>query len=123
MIVSNFMINYSYGHYVINFLEKNKNKKYTIVPYHISIIMSSYQKIFIIVLMVNFIFEQGKTAILFGILNLGFLAAVLCVTYFLLNEDMRINATGYMASGLNIIMYGSPLAGMVSKYDLFFAPR
>ncbi|XP_073049446.1 bidirectional sugar transporter SWEET17-like isoform X3 [Primulina eburnea] len=58
-------------------------------------------------------FQKGKTAILFGILNVGFLAAVLCVTYLLLNGDMRINATGYMASGLNIVMYGSPLAGMV----------
>ncbi|XP_073049439.1 bidirectional sugar transporter SWEET17-like isoform X1 [Primulina eburnea] len=57
-------------------------------------------------------FQKGKTAILFGILNVGFLAAVLCVTYLLLNGDMRINATGYMASGLNIVMYGSPLAGM-----------
>ncbi|KAL2468617.1 Nodulin MtN3 family protein [Forsythia ovata] len=56
----------------------------------------------------------AKTAIVAAILDVGFLVAAISVAYFLLQGDMRINVTGFMCSGLNIIMYGSPLAAMRS---------
>ncbi|KAL2490453.1 Nodulin MtN3 family protein [Abeliophyllum distichum] len=58
--------------------------------------------------------KRAKTAIVAAILDVGFLVAAISVTYFLLQGDMRINVTGFMCSGLNIIMYGSPLAAMKS---------
>ncbi|MBA0841300.1 hypothetical protein Goarm_003796, partial [Gossypium armourianum] len=54
-----------------------------------------------------------KTGILVGILNVGFLAAAILVTHLALEGDTRIDAIGFMCAGLNIIMYGSPLAAMV----------
>ncbi|KAL0375777.1 UNVERIFIED_CONTAM: hypothetical protein Scaly_0695300, partial [Sesamum calycinum] len=53
-----------------------------------------------------------RTAILLGVVDIGFFAAALSVTHLLLHGDMRINAIGFMCSGLNIIMYASPLAAM-----------
>ncbi|KAL2469135.1 Nodulin MtN3 family protein [Forsythia ovata] len=58
--------------------------------------------------------KRAKTAIVAAILDVGFLVAAISVAYFLLQGDMRINVTGFMCSGLNIIMYGSPLAAMKS---------
>ncbi|XP_022870606.1 bidirectional sugar transporter SWEET16-like [Olea europaea var. sylvestris] len=58
--------------------------------------------------------KRAKTAIYVAILDVGFLAAAISVTYFLLQEDMRIDVTGFMCSALNVIMYGSPLAAMKS---------
>ncbi|KAL2231250.1 UNVERIFIED_CONTAM: Bidirectional sugar transporter SWEET17, partial [Sesamum indicum] len=56
--------------------------------------------------------NKRRTAILLGVVDIGFFAAALSVTYLLLHGDMRINAIGFMCSGLNIIMYASPLAAM-----------
>ncbi|GMI64077.1 hypothetical protein like AT4G15920 [Hibiscus trionum] len=53
-----------------------------------------------------------KTGILVGILDVGFLAAAIVVTQLALEGETRIGAVGLMGSGLNIIMYGSPLAAM-----------
>ncbi|PIN21556.1 Multitransmembrane protein [Handroanthus impetiginosus] len=56
--------------------------------------------------------KRVKTALLFGILDVGFLAATISATYFLLERDGRIDAIGLMSSGLNVIMYASPLSAM-----------
>ncbi|KAK7289913.1 hypothetical protein RIF29_03948 [Crotalaria pallida] len=53
-----------------------------------------------------------KTAILAGILDVGILAAAIVVTQLAMNGEGRINAVGLMGAGLNIVMYGSPLAAM-----------
>ncbi|KAL4273631.1 hypothetical protein GQ457_13G024480 [Hibiscus cannabinus] len=53
-----------------------------------------------------------KTGILVGILDVGFVAAAIAVTQLALEGETRIGAIGLMGSGLNIIMYGSPLAAM-----------
>ncbi|XWS53596.1 hypothetical protein CRYUN_Cryun10bG0014900 [Craigia yunnanensis] len=53
-----------------------------------------------------------KTGILVGILDVGFLAAVIVVTELALEGETRIDAIGFICAGLNIIMYGSPLAAM-----------
>ncbi|KAK6930184.1 SWEET sugar transporter [Dillenia turbinata] len=55
---------------------------------------------------------RAKTAILVAILDIGFLAAAILVTRLALTGDARINAVGYICAGLNIVMYGSPLAAM-----------
>ncbi|KAK6159864.1 hypothetical protein DH2020_003245 [Rehmannia glutinosa] len=57
--------------------------------------------------------KRAKTVMLFGILDIGFLAAAISVTYLMLDGDMRIDAIGLICSGLNIIMYSSPLSAMV----------
>ncbi|KAJ7955126.1 Bidirectional sugar transporter SWEET [Quillaja saponaria] len=53
-----------------------------------------------------------KTGILIGILDVGFFGAALIVSQLALERETRINAIGLMAAGLNIVMYGSPLAAM-----------
>ena len=57
---------------------------------------------------------QVKTAIVAGILDVGILATAIVVTQLALEGEARINAVGIMGAGLNIVMYGSPLAAMVS---------
>ncbi|XP_016696125.1 bidirectional sugar transporter SWEET17 isoform X2 [Gossypium hirsutum] len=54
-----------------------------------------------------------KTGVLVGILNVGFVASAIVVTQLALESETQIGAIGLMCSGLNIIMYGSPLAAMV----------
>ncbi|XP_050239960.1 bidirectional sugar transporter SWEET17 isoform X2 [Quercus robur] len=56
--------------------------------------------------------SRAKTAILFGILDVGFLSAAVLVTQLALQRETRIDAIGFLCAGLNIIMYGSPLAAM-----------
>ncbi|KAK4586661.1 hypothetical protein RGQ29_023712 [Quercus rubra] len=56
--------------------------------------------------------SRAKTAILVGILDVGFLAAAVLVTRLALHGETRIDAIGFLCAGLNIIMYGSPLAAM-----------
>ncbi|KAL3516012.1 hypothetical protein ACH5RR_022914 [Cinchona calisaya] len=56
--------------------------------------------------------KKEKTAILAGILDAGFLVVAILVTHFVLSGETRIDAIGFMSSGLNIIMYGSPLTAM-----------
>ncbi|XVF66201.1 hypothetical protein PTKIN_Ptkin10aG0016500 [Pterospermum kingtungense] len=53
-----------------------------------------------------------KTGILVGILDVGFLAAAIVVTRLAVEGETRIDVIGFMCAGLNIIMYGSPLAAM-----------
>ncbi|XVF31400.1 hypothetical protein REPUB_Repub16aG0142800 [Reevesia pubescens] len=55
---------------------------------------------------------RAKTGILFGLLDVGFVAATILVTQLILHEDLRIDVIGFLCAGLNIIMYGSPLAAM-----------
>lgn len=65
--------------------------------------------------------EQGKTLLLVGILDVGFLvAAILAMQLLLRDGNTRINVLGVLCAGLNILMYGSPLAAMVSTYIPFF---
>ncbi|KAL3843502.1 hypothetical protein ACJIZ3_000905 [Penstemon smallii] len=56
--------------------------------------------------------KRGRTALMFVVVNIGVFAAAVCITYFAMGGETRIDAIGYMASALNIIMYGSPLAAM-----------
>ncbi|GMI80113.1 hypothetical protein like AT4G15920 [Hibiscus trionum] len=66
-----------------------------------------------------------KTGILVGILDVGFLAAAILVTRLALEGESRIDAIGFMCAGLNIIMYGSPLAAMktvVSSKSVEYMP-
>ncbi|KAI3448553.1 hypothetical protein Pfo_005218, partial [Paulownia fortunei] len=49
--------------------------------------------------------KRAKTAIMFAVLNVGFLAAAVSLTYLLLHGEMRIDAVGFMSSGLNIILF------------------
>ncbi|MCD7455816.1 hypothetical protein HAX54_029739 [Datura stramonium] len=55
---------------------------------------------------------RNKTAILVGVLNVGILATTLLLAQFLLHGQMRINVIGFLSTGLNIIMYSSPLGVM-----------
>ncbi|KAJ8766416.1 hypothetical protein K2173_022475 [Erythroxylum novogranatense] len=55
---------------------------------------------------------KRRTAILVGLLNVGFFTAAVLVTRLALEGEVRIDATGFMGSALNIVMYGSPLAVM-----------
>jgi len=59
---------------------------------------------------------QNKTAILAGILDVGVLAAAILAARLALHGQVRIDAIGFICAGLNIIMYGSPLAAMVSIF-------
>ncbi|KAG6430382.1 hypothetical protein SASPL_108447 [Salvia splendens] len=56
---------------------------------------------------------KAKTAILFGVIDVGFLVAAVLATYLALQGDARIDAIGFISSALNIVMYASPLAAMV----------
>lgn len=51
---------------------------------------------------------------------MGFLAAAILVTQLALKGDERTDAMGILGAGLNIIMYASPLAVMVSHEKNFF---
>ncbi|GKV32018.1 hypothetical protein SLEP1_g40657 [Rubroshorea leprosula] len=55
---------------------------------------------------------RAKTAILVGLLDVGFLAAAVLIAQLILNDDLRIDVIGFLGAGLNIIMYGSPLTAM-----------
>ncbi|KDP27816.1 hypothetical protein JCGZ_18896 [Jatropha curcas] len=55
---------------------------------------------------------KAKTWILVGLLDVGFLATAIVVTRLALKGEVRIDATGFICSGLNIVMYASPLAVM-----------
>ena len=64
--------------------------------------------------------KRVRTAVVVGILNVGFLAATLLATYFLLEIELRIDAIGLISSGLNILMYASPLSAMVRSSIISF---
>ncbi len=56
--------------------------------------------------------KKVKTAQLVGILDVGFLAAVMVVALFALHGTIQLTFLGILCSGLTIIMYGSPLLAM-----------
>ncbi|KAK3041930.1 hypothetical protein RJ639_002238 [Escallonia herrerae] len=62
---------------------------------------------------------KGKTAILAGILDVGFLAAAVLVTHLALHGDMRIDAIGFLGAGLNIIMMRTVVATKSVEYMPF----
>ncbi|KAI3968538.1 hypothetical protein MKX01_007848 [Papaver californicum] len=53
-----------------------------------------------------------KTAQLVVVLDIVLFAAAVLITHYALDGDVRINAIGFLGAGLNIVMYGSPLAAM-----------
>ncbi|CAL0301621.1 unnamed protein product [Lupinus luteus] len=53
-----------------------------------------------------------KTLIVAGILDVVIMAAAIGFTQLAMKEEGRIKVVGIMGAGLNIIMYGSPLAAM-----------
>ncbi|XAR52608.1 hypothetical protein NMG60_11020758 [Bertholletia excelsa] len=55
---------------------------------------------------------KAKTAVLIGILDVGFLVAAIVVTRLALEGDMRIDAIGFICAALNVVMYASPLSAM-----------
>ncbi|KAK6233211.1 hypothetical protein SCA6_003284 [Theobroma cacao] len=55
---------------------------------------------------------RAKTGMLFGLLDVGFPAATVLATQLILKGDLRIDVIGFLCAGLNIVMYGSPLAAM-----------
>jgi hypothetical protein len=58
---------------------------------------------------------QVKTAKLAAALDIGGFGVVFAVTTFAINElDLRIMVIGMICACLNVLMYGSPLAAMVS---------
>ncbi|XP_042475691.1 bidirectional sugar transporter SWEET17-like [Macadamia integrifolia] len=68
---------------------------------------------------------KAKTGILLVTLDGGFLAAVILGTHFAMHGDLRIDVLGFICAGLNIVMYGSPLAAMktvVTKKSVEYMP-
>ncbi|KAI3966932.1 hypothetical protein MKX01_017583 [Papaver californicum] len=68
-----------------------------------------------------------KTIQLVVVLDIISFAAAVLITHFALEGDVRIDAIGCLGAGLNIVMYGSPLAAMKTvvttksvKYMPFF---
>ncbi|OIW21625.1 hypothetical protein TanjilG_06783 [Lupinus angustifolius] len=59
-----------------------------------------------------------KTVILAGIMDVVMLGAAIGVTQLAMKGEGRINAVGIMGAGLNIVMYGSPLAAMVDNVQI-----
>ncbi|XP_055814347.1 bidirectional sugar transporter SWEET17-like [Solanum dulcamara] len=57
----------------------------------------------------HLILIRKNTAILAGVLNVGILVTTLLSAQFLLHGEMRISVIGFLSTGLNIIMYSSPL--------------
>ncbi|CAK7340626.1 unnamed protein product [Dovyalis caffra] len=55
---------------------------------------------------------RAKTAIQFGILDVGFGAAIILFTKFMFQGDVRIDVAGFICVGSTMIAYGSPLAVM-----------
>ncbi|KAF7834516.1 bidirectional sugar transporter SWEET17 [Senna tora] len=53
-----------------------------------------------------------KTAIVGGILDVGFFAAAVIATQLALKGEARSSAVGIMGAALNIVMYASPLSAM-----------
>nr|QBZ28512.1 bidirectional sugar transporter SWEET17 [Dianthus spiculifolius] len=53
-----------------------------------------------------------KTGILVGFLDIAFFAAAIVVPKLALQGRQQIDALGFICAGLNVVMYGSPLAAM-----------
>nr|AZZ65888.1 sugar transporter [Dianthus spiculifolius] len=56
--------------------------------------------------------KKATTAMWVVIVDVGCLGAILSISWFLMNEDMRINVIGLIGAALNIVMYGSPLSAL-----------
>lgn len=56
---------------------------------------------------------QARTAILVAILDVGFPAAAVLLTQFLLHGDVRIDVAGLLCVAFSMIAYASPLSAMV----------
>ncbi|KAK9673157.1 hypothetical protein RND81_12G149900 [Saponaria officinalis] len=57
--------------------------------------------------------KMATTAMFVGVVDVGCLGAILSISWFFLNVDMRITVIGLIGAALNIVMYGSPLAALV----------
>ncbi|XP_074307230.1 bidirectional sugar transporter SWEET17 isoform X2 [Silene latifolia] len=53
-----------------------------------------------------------KTAVLVGLLDIAFFAASVVVPKLALEGRQQVDALGFICAGLNVVMYGSPLAAM-----------
>ncbi|KAL9240861.1 hypothetical protein vseg_015034 [Gypsophila vaccaria] len=53
-----------------------------------------------------------KTGILVGFLNIAFFATAIVVPKLALKGRQQVDALGFICAGLNVVMYGSPLAAM-----------
>ncbi|RWW10315.1 hypothetical protein BHE74_00030435 [Ensete ventricosum] len=58
--------------------------------------------------------SKAKTAVLVAALDVGFLGAVVLVTSLAVHGSLRVMVIGAVCACLNVFMYGSPLAAMVS---------
>ncbi|KAK9673156.1 hypothetical protein RND81_12G149900 [Saponaria officinalis] len=56
--------------------------------------------------------KMATTAMFVGVVDVGCLGAILSISWFFLNVDMRITVIGLIGAALNIVMYGSPLAAL-----------
>lgn len=56
--------------------------------------------------------KKAKTAMWVGLLDVGFLGAILLITHFAMHGDLRLSIIGSTCAVISIIMYGSPLANM-----------
>ncbi|KAL2922915.1 Bidirectional sugar transporter SWEET17 [Bienertia sinuspersici] len=54
-----------------------------------------------------------KTWILVGLLDVVFLTAAIVVPKLALQKTYQVDALGFICAGLNVVMYGSPLAAMI----------
>ncbi|KAH9616469.1 hypothetical protein KSS87_014963 [Heliosperma pusillum] len=59
------------------------------------------------------LFKTIKTAILVGLLDIAFFGASVVVPKLALEGRQQVDALGFICAGLNVVMYGSPLAAMV----------
>lgn len=59
--------------------------------------------------------SKAKTAVLVAALDVGFLGAVVLVTSLAVHGSLRVMVIGTICACLNVFMYGSPLAAMVSR--------
>ncbi|XP_031281688.1 bidirectional sugar transporter SWEET17-like [Pistacia vera] len=55
---------------------------------------------------------KAKTALLVGLLDVGFPAAAILIIELLLHGEMKIDVLGFICAVLSIIMFGSPLVAM-----------
>lgn len=61
----------------------------------------------------DFYVTKTRTAILVAILDVGFPAAAILLTQFLLHEEVRIDVAGLLCVIFSMIAYASPLSAMV----------
>ncbi|KAL9393071.1 hypothetical protein Peur_012356 [Populus x canadensis] len=57
-------------------------------------------------------FGAAKTALLVGLLDVGFAAAAISFTHFMFQGDVRIDVVGFICDCSGMLVYASPLAAM-----------